>query len=42
MNFIAANILFHADEFMTFWLLISLFDKLLLADLYSKSNFSKN
>jgi Rab-GTPase-TBC domain len=34
MNFIAASLLFHANEVCTFWLLIGLMDKFGMNDIF--------
>ncbi len=37
MNFIVANIIFHAEEWMSFWILETIFDKLEIRDIYLPS-----
>lgn len=41
MNFIAANLLFHSEEFIAFWLLVMLFEIFELRDIYLPSNNHK-
>ena len=37
MNYIAGNLLYHAEEYIAFWLLEMLFEKLELRDVYLPS-----
>ena len=37
MNFIAGNLLFHAEEYLAFWLLVMLFEIFELRDIYMPS-----
>lgn len=41
MNYIAGNLLYHAEEYIAFWLLEMIFERLELRDVYlpSRSNF---
>ena len=37
MNFIAGNLLFHAEEYLAFWLLVMLFEIFELRDIFLPS-----
>jgi len=37
MNFIAGNLLYHAEEYLGFWLLVMLFEQFELRDIYMPS-----
>ena len=37
MNFIAASLLYHAEEYIAFWLLVMLFEIFELRDIYLPS-----
>ena len=37
MNFIAASLLYHAEEYIAFWLLVMLFEMFELRDIYLPS-----
>ncbi len=41
MNFIAANIIYHAEEYVAFWLMVMLFDELEMRDVYEPGKISK-
>jgi len=34
MNFIASSILYHAEEYVAFWILIHIFEKAEMRDIY--------
>lgn len=38
MNFIAASFLYHAEEYIAFWLLVMMFELFEMRDIYAKSN----
>jgi len=37
MNFVAASILYHAEEYVAFWILILIFEKAEMRDIYMHS-----
>jgi len=37
MNFIAGSLLFHAEEYIAFWVLVSLFEELEMRDIFLPS-----
>ena len=37
MNYIAATLLYHCEDFMAFWLLVSIFESIDMRDLYIAS-----
>ena len=37
MNFIASSILYHAEEYLTFWLLVMIFEMFEMRDIYLPS-----
>jgi len=40
MNFIAASILYHAEEYLAFWLLVMIFEIFEMRDIYLPSKNS--
>ena len=38
MNFIAAALLYHAEEYIAFWLFIMIFERFEMRDIYLPSN----
>lgn len=39
MNFLAASLLLHAEEYVAFWLLVLLFEKLEMRDIFMQGKF---
>ena len=37
MNFIGASVLYHAEEYLAFWILVMIFDKGEMRDIYMHS-----
>lgn len=36
MNFVAASILYHADEYIAFWIMVLVFEKAEMRDVYAQ------
>ncbi len=42
MNFIAGNFVYHAEEYIAFWLFVSVVEEFEMRDLYMPSNRNLN
>jgi hypothetical protein len=40
MNYFAANLLYHAEEFVAFWTMTMIFEMFELREIYAPSNFN--